>query len=186
MQRIFAEPQPDVAHLLAIGLAIVRQHVGDEQPAAGAQHARGLGERLRRDPAGGAARATASRRRARRPRSAALRARPAARRRWEDRGPGGGRRLQHVARAIDGDDLLDERRQRRGDLARAASQIADDPLGIEQSRQRLQVATRARTGPGAGGPTAPPRTRRTPVTCSAAGRERRGAAGRPDRRPASG
>ena len=37
-----------MAHLLLILDAIVRQHVDDEHPAAGRQHARGLRQRARR------------------------------------------------------------------------------------------------------------------------------------------
>ena len=45
---LVAEPEPDVAHLLPVLLAIVRQHVADQQPPAGLQHARGFAQRGRR------------------------------------------------------------------------------------------------------------------------------------------
>ena len=43
---ILREPEPDVAHLLAVALAIVRQHVDDEHAAARLQHARDFRQRL--------------------------------------------------------------------------------------------------------------------------------------------
>ena len=48
-------------------------------------------------------------------------------------------RLEHLARSIDRDHARHERRERRGDLAGPASEIADDPPIVHQRRQRLQV-----------------------------------------------
>ena len=44
---VFAESQPDVPHLLAILLAVVRQHVADQQPPARLEHPGRLAEYVR-------------------------------------------------------------------------------------------------------------------------------------------
>ena len=129
---IVREAEPDVAHLLPVALAIVRQHVDDDDAAARLEHARDLGQRARPAPARDAARASASPRRAAPRRSAALRARRAGARRC--RAPGaafGG--LQHRGRRVDRDDARDERRERRAHLPGAAAEIADDPVALGQS-----------------------------------------------------
>ena len=79
------KPEPDVAHLLPVAVAIVRQHVDDDDAAAGLEHARHLGRARAPAPARGAAPASASPRRAARRRSAALRARRGAGRRCRSR-----------------------------------------------------------------------------------------------------
>ena len=42
---LVAEPEPHVAHLLTVALAVVRQHVDDDHAAARLQDARDFGER---------------------------------------------------------------------------------------------------------------------------------------------
>ena len=135
---LLGKSEPDVAHLLLILLALVRQHVDDEQrgrpagPRAPLRRARGP------DPASSAAPATASRHRARRPRAAALRDRPGGCRRSSARQPAA-RGVEHVGRAVDGDDAPHVRRNRLGELPRPASQIADDQRRIDQAEHRPQV-----------------------------------------------
>ena len=49
------------------------------------------------------------------------------------------RRLQHVGRAVDGDDRGDVRRQHRGQLPGAAAEIANPQRRVEQRQRRLGV-----------------------------------------------
>ena len=65
------------------------------------------------------------------------------------------RRLQHRRRGVDRDDPRDERRERGADLAGAAAEIADDPVGVGQRRERRQVKRDRRTARRAGDPTGP-------------------------------
>ena len=84
-ELLLGEPEPDVAHLLPVVLAVVRQHVDDDQRGRPAS-ARAPPRRARAPaPARGAAPASASPHRARRRRSAAPRARRAAARRCRRR-----------------------------------------------------------------------------------------------------
>ena len=78
----------------------------------------------------------------------------------------------------------DERRHQRRDVAGAAAEVGDDPVGIEQAEQRLGRRRRRRTARRAGGPTRPPRRRRRPATWRAGHRAREPGAGRPRPPPA--
>ena len=118
-----------MAHLLPIAFAVVRQHVDDQQPAPRLQHTRHLGEGLPRF--GQVMQHERQRRR--------IQARIVDRQRFEIAAPelhileplqtlpGG---LQHGGGCINRDDAADERRERRRQLARAAAEIADGPLGV--------------------------------------------------------
>ena len=178
-----------MAHLLAVVLALVRQHVDDEQAAAGLEHARGLGERR------GRRRQMVQHEHHRR----GVERRVVDRQRLElaaaqldvgqlrsARARGG----QHLVRRVDADDVRDVRRERRQQRAGAAAEIADDPVGRQQPSERLQARNRGRTARRAGDPTAPPTRRRTPATsrCGAASTRasRRASCSAPDgRRPAA-
>ena len=128
------KPEPDVAHLLPVLLAIVRQHVGDQRAAPRASARARLRRARRPDPARGAAPASASRHRAPHRRSAAPRARR------------GGSRRSSIAQPPFAPPAASRRTDRRrsraptngasaaADLARAAAQIADDPAFVEQRR----------------------------------------------------
>ena len=50
---------------------------------------------------------------------------------------------KHRARFVDGDDATDARRERFGDMAGAAAEVADDPRFVEEIEQREQVGARA-------------------------------------------
>ena len=121
--------------LLAIVLAIVRQHVDDEEAAAGLEDAGRLGERPRRIGHVMQHQHEQRRGRPRRRRSAALRARPAAARRAA--GDDASAAASIAADASTPMTRRDERRDQRGDVAGAAAEIGDDPVGIEQAEHAL-------------------------------------------------
>ena len=182
-ELVVAEAQPDVPHLLPVLLAIVRQHVAEEQPAARLQHPRRF-RSAAPDPARGAARAAASRRRARRPRSAAPRARRAGRRRSAGRAAAAARPAASRP--------SDRRRSRARQTARAPPRS-----GRCRSRgRRRSSARRAAPAARAGARRAPKSSSRSWSHCPAADAKNScdlrlppaehalAAAARPDRRPA--
>src|SRR4051812_12681362 len=135
---LLAESEPHVAHLLAVLLAIVREHVRNHQPAALLQYSRGLaqcGARIRKmmqheNQGCGIELPVGNRQRLQFP-STDFR---------------GGKvtqsascRLEHLSRSIDGNDTADKRSERTRDLTGSATKVADDPLVVHQRREHLQV-----------------------------------------------
>ena len=165
---VVAEAEPDVAHLLAVLLAIVRQHVADQEPPARPQHARRFASAA---PGSGTWCSTSISVAASSDcvvDAAAPRARRGARRRCRSRAAGAAppaacRRERSTAIT-----LRHERRQRGGDLAGAAPEVADRQRVVQQPGQGLEVRGRRRTSRRAGDPTGRPPKRRTPATRSAA------------------
>ncbi len=129
-----------MAHLLTVVLAIVRQHVDDDQPSARLEHARDFIER-------------------------ASRIRDMVEhqhdgRRIQPRVINGQRLeiaapeidvvesvqaplgcLQHRGRRVDRDHVFHERRERGAHLAGAAAEVADSPVGLREGGQRGEMKT---------------------------------------------
>ena len=127
-----------MSHLLAVGFAVVRQHVTDQESTSKSKNARRLGEGF-----GGIRQVVQNEEQRRSVERSILN-----RQRLELAAPDVdvgeiadalSRRVEHVGRSIDRDHLLDEGREGRGHLAGPASEVADDPLRVEQSGQRVQI-----------------------------------------------
>ena len=180
---VLGEPEPDVAHLLAVALAIVRQHVHE--------HQRPPGLRTRATSASACAGSgtwcsTSIERRGIEPRIV-------------DR-----QRLELAAAELDvvercsrfraacsiaADASTATTRARtaraRRSPAGAAAEVADDPLGDRRARRARPGESDRRTARRAADPTGRPTRRKTPATSCAAPRARSADAAGPGPRPAS-
>ena len=138
VQVIVREPEPDVTHLLPVALAVVRQHVGDDDPAARFQRPCHVGDGL---PRFGHMMQHEHHRRHVEPvvvdRQRLEIAPPEIDVVETGESPLGG--LQHRRRRIDRDHAADKGRKRRADLAGAAAEIADDPIAVGERRQRSKM-----------------------------------------------
>ena len=139
---LVAEPEPHVAHLLTVALAIVRQHVDEHErgrPASGRARPRPARAPA---PARDAAPASASPRRAAPSSIGSASSSPRRRSTLSKPLQPLLRRLQHRRRPVDRDHARDERRERGADLAGAAAEIADGPRRASASAgERGEVKT---------------------------------------------
>ena len=179
-----SKPEPDVSHLLAVLLAVVAQHVDDQQPPARPQRARRLAQHRAPARRRGAAPGTRRRRRARRRRSAAARARPAApRRRRSAPGAGAPPSAWRASCRPRSPGRRTARRSRRS--GRCRSRGRRRPSRRRAARPAPRGRSGRRTSRGGGDPTGRRRRRRTPASGSGAAPGSRPGADRRARRRAS-